>query len=136
MLYFYACDCGATASKVLPHTRATYRPKCPNCRARMERDFAAEYGRPQGLRSGCAAWPHVADFACEVDAEDAKRAAAADSAAGVPTDYAKTDEGGAAPVWRSPKHRRDWLIANGMYDRNAGYSDPVPHGSVTNRRRF
>lgn len=70
-------------------------------------------------------WPMASD-AAGVDPSQIPEQMAHDAEAGVPTEYTKTGE----PILTSPSHRKRYMHANGLCDRNAGYSDPEPIGSV------
>jgi hypothetical protein len=83
------------------------------------RDIAAEYAKPR--RGGCASWPMLSE-AAGVMPEQAAEAHAESVRLGVETEF--TRDGRA--VFRDATHRRKYLRAIGMYDRNAGYGDPVP----------
>ena len=61
-----------------------------------------------------------------VDPSQIPAAMAHDAQMGVPTEYTKTGE----PILTSAAHRKRYCRANGLYDRNAGYQDPEPVGSV------
>lgn len=81
------------------------------------RDFKADMvgTRPSGN------WPQV----CTLDGVHPSQVKEAESESvkmGVPTHF--TPQGG--PIFESPRHRRNYYEGIGMYDRNAGPSDPVP----------
>lgn len=66
-----------------------------------------------------AKWPVLSDAAgCNPDHIPETRAAL--SAAGVPTDFTRDGQA----IFTGPKHRRDACRVMGLFDRNAGYSDP------------
>lgn len=67
-------------------------------------------------------WPQVS-YAAGVHPDQIPEQQAALKAAGVRTTY-YTKEGD--PIFEDRHHRREALIAMGLYDRNAGYSDPTP----------
>lgn len=83
----------------------------------MDRDFAAELGRQH---SG-EIWP-MASYAAGVHHKQIPEMRAIDKKNGVPTEY--TEDGD--PILRGPRHRKKYLETHGLYDRNAGYTDPVP----------
>lgn len=66
-------------------------------------------------------WP-MASYAAGVSPGEVPAMREIDRQAGVPTEY--TSDGD--PILTSKKHRRDYMAAHGLYDRNAGYSDPAP----------
>ncbi len=83
----------------------------------FRRDFQAE--RPGARPPGN--WPMLSD-AMGCDESQVKDAEAESVKMGVPTHFTK--EGCA--VFTSPEHRKRYCEAFGFFDRNAGYSDPVP----------
>ena len=90
---------------------------CDKCSFVMVRDFHAESGR----QYHGDIWP-MASYAAGVHPKQIPEMKKFDREHGVPTDY--TEEGD--PVLTSPSHRRKYCQAHGLFDRNAGYSDPVP----------
>ena len=66
-------------------------------------------------------YPYASD-AAGVDPSQIPEQMAHDTEHGVPTEYTRTGE----PIMRDAAHRRDYMRANGLFDRNAGYSDPEP----------
>ena len=68
-----------------------------------------------------ATWP-MTSIAAGVSAEQRQEAIDTSIAMGVPTDF--NADGDA--VFRSPGHKREYLRARGLYDRNAGYGDTPP----------
>jgi len=83
----------------------------------MQRDYQAEMGG----RHRCDTWP-MASYAAGIAPEEIPESRKFDREHNVPTDY--TPDGD--PVFTSAKHRRKYCEAHGLYDRSAGYSDPVP----------
>jgi hypothetical protein len=81
------------------------------------RDYKAEHANapPPGN------WPMECD-ASGVHPDQRREAEEHSRKIGVPTEF--TEDG--AAVYRSPAHRKAYLEKIGMFDRNAGYSDPVP----------
>ena len=61
-------------------------------------------------------------YAAGVNPKQIPEMRAFDKKHGVPTDYSPDGD----PVFRGPKHRRKYCEAHGLFDRNAGLSDPVP----------
>lgn len=113
--YCYFCfGCGTRRNKILPVSRAKYRPRC--CGQRMDRDFVAEHGRTAHAPGN---WPMLSD-AAGVHPAQIKEAYAASVKAGVPTGF--TPDGRA--IFSSAGHRKRYCEANGLYDRNGGFSDP------------
>lgn len=83
----------------------------------MSRDFQADFGK----RKPCGNWP-MESYAAGVHPKQISEMRAFDKKHEVPTDY--TSEGD--PVFRGPRHRRKYCEVHGLFDRNAGLSDPVP----------
>lgn len=54
-------------------------------------------------------------------------------AAGVRTTHYTKDGN---PVFEDKSHRREALSAMGLYDRNAGFSDPAPKNRTANGRKY
>jgi len=80
-----------------------------------DRDYATEMRTP----SSCGTWPMKSDGA---GVHPSQIGEAMESAAkmGVPTSFdAKTGQA----IFESRAHRKKYLKANGMHDRNAGYGD-------------
>lgn len=84
---------------------------------RLTRDIAAEHSATP--RTSCDLWPMRSD-AVGVHPLDAARAAEADARRGVPTDYCPTT---GCAIFRDRAHRKAWLKAHGMIDRDGGYGD-------------
>jgi hypothetical protein len=83
-----------------------------------KRDFSTEWGG----RRKCETWPKECD-ASGVLPEQIKEAQADFASAGLHCDF--NAETGAA-VYTSAEHRRECLRHVGLFDRDAGYSDPTP----------
>lgn len=66
-------------------------------------------------------WPMASD-AAGVDPSQIKEQMAHDTKEGVPTEYTRSGE----PILTSASHRKKYMRAQGLYDRNAGYGDPEP----------
>ena len=79
------------------------------------RDHAVEMGMP----SSCGTWPMRSDGA-GVHPSQIGKAMETASKMGVPTSFdAKTGQA----IFESRAHRKKYLKAHGMHDRNAGYGD-------------
>ena len=83
-----------------------------------ERNIAAEHSR-QAKRCSGNGWPMKSD-AAGVHPADAPKAEAASAKSGVPTEY---DRKTGQAIFRDRNHRRNFLRANGMHDKNGGYGD-------------
>ena len=90
---------------------------CDKDKSLMCRDYQADFGK----RQPCGTWP-MESYAAGVHPKQIPEMREFDKKHGVPTDY--TPDGD--PRFTSPKHRRKYCEAHGMFDRNAGLSDPVP----------
>lgn len=88
-----------------------------DCKAKMNRDHFAEKG-PQRYGDN---WPMVS-YAAGVSPDEVPAMMEVDRKHGVETNY--TSDGD--PIFTSPKHRKKYCEAHGLYDRNAGLSDPLP----------
>lgn len=81
------------------------------------RDYISEDSR----RPPPGNWPMASD-AAGVHPDQRKEAQDHSKTIGIPTEF--TADG--AAVFRSPSHRKRYCEAIGLFDRNAGPSDPVP----------
>jgi len=119
MIYCYKCPaCKKKKEVIKPASRYKEPELCDVCSFVMNRDFRAEHG---GHTDTPGNWPLLSD-ACGVAHDQVKEAHEESVKAGVPTDF--TEDGRA--ILTSPLHRKKYCEAMGMYDRNAGYSDPMP----------
>jgi len=91
--------------------------KCENCKATMGRDFKADFGK----QPPCDTYP-FASYAAGVNASEVPAMMEIDKKNGVPTHYTADGD----PILTSPSHRKKYCRVHGLYDRNAGYSDPAP----------
>jgi len=91
---------------------------CPKCKKWMYRDLQKDFGRHKHQPGN---WP-MASYAAGVHPKQIPEMREFDKKHEVPTDY--TEDGD--PVFRGPGHRRKYCEAHGLFDRNAGLSDPVP----------
>tara|TARA_R100000700_G_scaffold41079_1_gene59571 strand:- start:10025 stop:10351 length:327 start_codon:yes stop_codon:yes gene_type:complete len=82
---------------------------------KWHRDYAAE----MGATGSCSIWPMKSDGA-GVHPDQIGKAMAAAEKMGVPTSFdSKTGQA----IFESRAHRKKYLKAHGMHDRNAGYGD-------------
>jgi len=91
--------------------------KCNQCHSIMQRDFQTDFGGPQH----CGNWP-MTSYAAGVHPKQIPEMVEFDKKHGVPTHYSEDGD----PVFTSPSHRRKYCMVHGLFDRNAGLSDPVP----------
>ena len=117
-IYSYICEtCGHKQEEARGMNDDELPVLCNKCAFVMRRDFQADFGKHQP----CSTWP-MESYAAGVHPKQVPEMRAIDKKHGVPTDY--TSDGD--PVFRGPAHRRRYCEAHGLYDRNAGLSDPVP----------
>lgn len=117
-LYCFKCECGEIGSVHRPMSQSDRPYSCPVCDHPMSRDIRAEH---VGFRHSAGKWP-MESVAAGVSAEQVPEMVAFDRQNGVPTEYSQDGN----PIFTSKTHRKKYLRAHGMYDRNAGYSDPEP----------
>lgn len=117
--YSYKCSCGQKQEVVKPMKDVTLPVLCEKDGFVMARDFQADFGRQ---RYGDI-WP-MASYAAGVHPKQIPEMRAFDKKHEVPTEYTS----GGDPVFTGPKHRRKYCQAHGLFDRNAGHSDPTPAG--------
>ena len=116
-VYTYKCSCGQTQEINRPMKDYKKRVRCKKCKKIMRRDFQADFGK----QYFGDIWP-MASYAAGVHPKQIPEMREIDRKNGVPTDY--TEDGD--PVFTGPKHRREYCEVHGLFDRNAGLSDPVP----------
>lgn len=90
---------------------------CDKCGAVMERDYKADFGK----QGACDTYP-MASYAAGASPSEVPGLRKIDAENGVPTDYNSE----ADPIFVSPAHRKKYCEVHNLFDRNAGYSDPVP----------
>ena len=66
-------------------------------------------------------WP-MESYAAGIAPEEIPEFSKFDKEHGVPTHYSEDGD----PIFTDKAHRKKYLRAHEMYDRNAGYSDPTP----------
>ena len=116
-LYCYQCPkCGAYYEERLSMSECDTPTFCPECRAPGDRDYEREWG---GRRDLAGNWPMESD-AAGVNPKQRQEAMQAASDLGVPTQF--NEDGN--PVFTSRKHRKEYLTAIKMHDRDGGYGDP------------
>jgi len=120
--YCFKCECGQRTEAFRSVANRNRAPKCRACRKTMARDLRSEHG---GFRNTPGNWPMESD-AAGVDVSQVDEAARKMAAAGVPTEFNR-DTG--AAIFTSRSHRKAACRAMGLYDRNAGYSDPERTGA-------
>lgn len=117
-IYCYTTNDGKiTAEKLFPIGKAPKRITLSGGRLAF-RDMTAE--RKGGTKVS-ANWPMASD-AAGVNPDQRQEAYDESVRLGVPTEF--NSEGQA--VFTSAAHRKEYCEKNGLFDRNAGYSDPLP----------
>ena len=119
MIYCYKCDnCGAKKEVMKLAAKCRETVFCACRVVPMRRDFVAEHATQRMVAGN---WPQHSD-AAGVGASQVKEATLHSYEIGVPTHF--TEDGQA--IFNSPSHRKKYCEKIGLYDRNAGYSDPKP----------
>lgn len=114
--YVFTCTCGMSKSETVKMSQRKNRLKCV-CGKWAPRDMAAEQRKTRS--GGCGAWPMVG-WAAGVHRNQLPQARKKDAEAGVGgTEY--TDDG--CPIFTGRGHRKQYLKAWGLHDKNGGYGD-------------
>jgi len=114
--YCYKCNsCGKTAEVIKSMADSDKDEKCSACTNVMDRDLPAEHG---GNRDTPGNWP-MESYAAGGHPDDAKANEKIARDKGVPTHFSKDGD----PIFTSRSHRKKFLQAHELIDRNAGYSD-------------
>jgi hypothetical protein len=79
---------------------------------RYDRDIRSEHSSFKHTYG--SGWP-MKSIAAAVSPDQVQDAMEIDRRAGVPTEYTKHGE----PIWRNPGHRKRYLKAHNLYDRNS-----------------
>lgn len=118
VIYTYICGaCGNKQEVSRAMTDDELAVLCNICSFVMHRDFHTDFGG----RHVPGNWP-MTSYAAGVHPKQIPEMVKFDADHGVPTHYSEDGD----PILTSPKHRRKYCEAHGMFDRNAGLSDPVP----------
>jgi len=116
--YTFRCPaCGKKQTVTRPMNKATLPVLCEDDGFVMNRDFQSDFG----TQKIADIWP-MASYAAGVHPDDIPEMQKIDREAGVPTEY--TEDGD--PIFRSKRHRKKYCQVHKLFDRNAGYGDPVP----------
>lgn len=117
-IYSYICGACGNKQEVARGMNDDELPVlCNKCAFVMRRDLQADFGR----QHHGDIWP-LTSYAAGVHHKQIPEMRKFDKKHEVITDY--TPDGD--PILTSPSHRRKYCQAHGLYDRNAGYSDPIP----------
>jgi hypothetical protein len=115
--YTFVCKtCGQNKEIVRPMKDSSLPVFCDKDNTEMFRNLNADFGK----QHFGDIWPMVS-YAAGVHPDDVPAEQKFDREHGVPTEYRDGD-----PVFTSPAHRKKYCEAHGLFDRNAGFRDPVP----------
>lgn len=98
------------------------KPICPKCGGTIHRaiclicEMLEDAAAPGGTQPD--GWPLTSEAAA-VHPKIIPQAMERDKKMGVPTEYTKSG----SPIFRDRAHRRQYLKAHNMHDRNGGYGD-------------
>lgn len=117
--YLYSCvKCGEVTSRQFSMQARRKIVPCKICGDVAKRDYLAEH---EGVAHHPGNWPLLSDAAgvnpCQI-AEAREHSVRV----GVPTDFTKDGRA----ILKSAEHRKRYCEAHGLYDRNGGFSDPLP----------
>jgi len=115
--YTFTCSCSHTQEVIRPMSESDLPVLCDKCGFVMHRNYKADFGKQHHGDT----WP-MASYAAGVNPKQIPEMRKFDREHEVPTEY--TSDGD--PVFTGPKHRKKYCETHGLYDRNAGPSDPVP----------
>jgi hypothetical protein len=117
-MYCYTTKDGQTVERSFPMGEAPEKVRVKGKVAR--RDYTAE--SKGGMKSSC--WPMVADLSCAIDADQVAEARAYDKFAECPTEYVPVEgsPGEFAPKLDNPHHRKRYMEAHALFDRNGGHT--------------
>ena len=116
--YSFVCKaCQNKQEVVRPMSEGDLPVLCDRCSFVMTRDFKADFGR----QHFGDIWP-MPSYAAGVHPKQIPEMSKIDAEHGVPTEY--TPDGD--PIFTGPRHRKKYCEVHGLFDRNAGHSDPLP----------
>jgi len=116
-VYTFTCEiCGQNKEIIRPMKDYAKPVFCDKDKTRMYRNFKADFGKQ--LHGDI--WPYYS-YAAGVSEGEVPEMMEFDKAHGVPTEYKDGD-----PLMKSPSFRKKYCEAHKLFDRNAGYGDPVP----------
>ena len=116
--YTYKCKaCGHQQVVVRPMSDSEVPVLCEVDSFVMYRNFKADFGK----QLDGDIWPY-ASYAAGASPGEVPELRKIDEANGVPTDYSADGD----PIFRSKSHRKKYCETHKLFDRNAGYGDPVP----------
>jgi len=116
--YTFRCSaCGHRQVVVRPMSESDVPVLCEVDSFVMHRDYQTDFGK----QLFGDIWP-FASYAAGASPSEVPELRKVDAEHGVPTDYSADGD----PIFRSAKHRKKYCEAHRLFDRNAGYGDPVP----------
>ena len=116
-IYSYICGACGSKQEIARGMNDDELPVlCDICAFVMCRDWLVDFGRQRSGKN----WPYFS-YAAGVHPKQVPEMMKFDKEHGVSTEYLDGD-----PQMKSPSHRRKYCEAHGLFDRNAGLSDPVP----------
>jgi len=128
-IYPYKCpECGHRFDHMMQKLNPPDTLVCGECGYRKcKQDWQAKFA---GGDFAPGNWPMESD-AAGVHPDQIPEAVEHAKSIGVPTEFNKAGN----PILRSPQHRAAYLRGIGMFDRDAGYSDPAPNEHTRPRSR-
>lgn len=120
MIYCYVCpQCDHKQEVNKPMSESREPVSCEKCGLIMNRDIRSEHSNFHNTPGN---YPFESD-AAGVGVKQVDEAIKHAIDVGVPTDFNKATGN---PIFTSKGHRKEFCEKHGLYDRNAGYSDPKP----------
>lgn len=117
-IYSFICSCGHKQQVNRPMAESDLPVLCEKDSFVMKRDFQTDFGK-QKLAD---VWPLVST-AAGVHPDEIAEMQKFDAAHGLKgTQYTRDGD----VIFENRTHRKKYCEAHGLYDRNAGYGDPVP----------
>ena len=113
-LYSFLCSCSAKKQVVRPMAESDLPVLCDVCSFVMHRDLRADFCNDRKIKG----WPMVS-VAAGINPDQIGEYKEFDKKMGVETDYTPSGD----VVFRSRGHRKKYLEAHHMYDRNGAYGD-------------
>lgn len=118
-MYMYRCSkCNEITQRTFSVKARKASVQCHTCQDVAYRDYGAEHG---SVPHHPGNWPLLSD-AAGVNPDQIGQAREYAAKVGVPTEF--TRDGRA--ILTSAEHRKRYCEAHGLFDRNAGPSDPLP----------
>jgi len=120
MIYCYVCPrCKHRQEVIKPMSESSVSVPCEKCNTIMSRDIRSEHSSFHNTPGNYPMESNAAGVAVKQAAEAEQHS----REIGIPTHFNRETGN---PVFTSKQHRKKYCEANGLYDRNAGHSDPKP----------